>query len=246
MRSITEKKIFSTINVRLPIFVLAGLILATGICGYYYYKGASATKSTALFGGFVTGLILVTIQFLFNWAEYKSISKMQAWGIKDMLLHRDDREFYQRLIKQASRRIDVMGVTASRFIAHFADQQGNRPETKVLLEALSRGVQVRILVPAEGYLHSEAERVMAITTTSEFEHLARAYENFHYNYFNHEPMHSIVVVDDIAILGPVFPGMPSRHTPAIFITTESEYTRKYLDYFEREWGESHRTDQATH
>src|SRR5437763_1753692 len=146
-----RQKVFTNITVRLPIVVLLALLVATVVCGIYYFTGAPTTKATALFGGLVSGLIMTIIQFSFGWADYRATSAVQALGIKNILLHRDEREFYQRLIERASNKIDVMGVTASRFMDDFADEQSGRPEAMVLLGALSRRVEVRILVPEPKY-----------------------------------------------------------------------------------------------
>lgn len=232
-----SRKIFSPINVqiKLPIIVLIGLFLAAGLFGYLYYKGPSTTKSTALFGGFVTGLTLAIIQFLFGWAEYRATFKVQALGVKNILLHREDRAFYQELIENANEKIYVMGVTACRFMEHFADPSSDRADTKVLLEALARGTKVRILVPRSEFLEEEDDKTKASRAANNFESTAKFSENFEYRYFDHVSAHSIVVADENCIIGPVFPEVPSKHTPAIYFHSESEYAKKYLGYFDSEW-----------
>ncbi len=230
-----SKKIFSWISVQLPVVVLFLLILATSIVGYFYYKGPSTTKLTALLGGFVTGLTLAIIQFVLNWAEYRATSKVQSLGVKDILLHRDDRSLYQKLIEGADDKIYVMGVTAIRFMEHFADSSSDRKETKVLLEALGRETQVRILVPKPKFLASEDDKAKAKSAATYLKKTKKSHDNFEFRYFNHVPTHSIVVADKECIVGPVFPGVPSKHTPAIYIISDSEYSKKYLEYFETEW-----------
>jgi hypothetical protein len=228
-----QKKIFSNIYVRLHIPVLILLIIATVISGYYYYQGEANNKSTALLGSFLTGLILVILQFLFSYAEYSAMSRIQRLGVKDVLVHRDDKDFYRKLIEKAKERIDVMGVTAARFMEDFADPDSGHPETTALLQALTRRTKVRILVPDPRFLKQESDCSKAVTAANHFKAIES--KDFHYRYFEHEPAHSIVVIDDECLIGPVLPGVASRHTPAIYIERNSEYARRYLEYFEKEW-----------
>ncbi len=230
-----KKKIFSLINVRLPLIVLLLLALATGISGYYYIQGEANTKATAFFGGLLTGLILVIIQFLFGYAEYAAMARIQRLGVKDILITRDNKDFYRKLINRAEKRIDVMGVTAVRFMEDFADSTSGRPETTALLQALSRGSEVRILVPNREYLTQGNDQSKAETAAKHFEAVGGKFSNFQYRYFEHEPAHSIVVIDDECLIGPVLPSVASKYTPAIYIERSSEYARKYLEYFDREW-----------
>jgi hypothetical protein len=227
------KKIFSQVNVRLPIVVLVLLVVATIIAGTYYYKGEANSKATALFGSLLTGLILVILQFLFSYAEYKALSRIQELGVKDILVHRDDKDFYRQLINKARKRIDVMGVTAARFMEDFADLSSGHSETTELLQALSRGAEVRILVPDPKYLTRVSDQSKAETAARLFKAIVS--DKFQYRYFEHEPAHSIVVIDDECLIGPVLPEVASRHTPAIYIERNSEYSRRYLEYFDKEW-----------
>lgn len=228
--------IYSQILIRIPVIVLITLAIIASICGYYYYKGELDAKNSALLGGLLSGLILVIIQFLLNWYEYSTLSKFQSLRIKNILLHRDDRNFYQKLIEHSQNRIDVLGVTAARFMEHFADSSpDSRPESRVLLEALARGVKIRILVPHIDFLRDGTEKKKAEAATLMFIKTKEIYNNFEYLYFDHEPAHSIVVVDDESIIGPVLTDLSSRHTPAIYLNNNSPYAKKYLEYFEREW-----------
>lgn len=229
-------KIFSTvISIYLSKIILVLLFLATITLGYLYYTGNVDSKHTLLFGGLVAGLIVAIIQFLFSWNEHHSIEKINALGIKDILLHRENRSFYTNLISTSEARICVMGVTASRFMDHFADEQSNRPETRVLLDALSRKVQVRILVPERKFLKNEDDKGNFNKTKRQFQNVASKHKNFKYRYFSHLPAHSLVVVDEKCIIGPVFPKVRSKDTPCIFISTSSPYAKKYLEYLDTEW-----------
>lgn len=54
-------------------------------------------------------------------------------------------------------------------------------------------------------------------------------------YFKHVPAHSVFSVDDKSIVGPVFPEVESKYTPALFLRNSSPFANKYLTYFEYEW-----------
>lgn len=225
----------TTFTIRLYYVILVVLLLSTSTVGYFYYTGESNTKTTALFGGLIAGLIVAIIQFLFSWNEYKSFEKIKALGIKTILPHREDRLFYENQIRSSKKRIDVMGVTASRFMDHFADEQSNRPETRVLLDALSRKVKVRILVPKAKYLTNSNDKESAVKAKRHFKKVASKYQNFEYLYFSHLPAHSMVVFDNECIIGPVFPKERSKDTPCIHMFTSGSYAEKYLEYFDTEW-----------
>jgi hypothetical protein len=232
------KKIFSYALVKIPYIILLLLVAGSMIFGILYYTGEDNTKSTALFGGLLGGIVLVIVQFLFDWHENAINAKILQLGVKNVLLHREDREFYQQLIGGSKKRIYVMGVTAKRFMEHFADSSSNRPETAVLLQALARGVEVRILLPQEQYLEPE-RRADAGKVQTGLESLSAQYSHFLFRKFPHPATHSILVVDDDCLLGPVFPKLSSRHTPTIHISSYSAFAQEYLKYFDNEW------DQAT-
>lgn len=229
-------KLFRIIlNIKLPWLMLIVLIVATAIVFYLYITGPPSNPFITLLGGMVAGLIIVIIQFLFAWFEFKEVDKFKRLKIKRILLHRDDRIFYQQLIENAKKRILVMGVTAWRFMEHFSRDETDRPEAKVLLDALNRNVKVNILVPRAEFLPSEDEKHKANQTKNHFDRVAKKYKNFKYRYFGHVAAHSLVVVDDECLIGPCFPNIKSKDTPCIYIDASSPYAEKYLEYFDMEW-----------
>ena len=58
-------------------------------------------------------------------------------------------------------------------------------------------------------------------------------------FFNHIPSHSIFSVDETCIVGPVFPYLESKNTPALYLENSSPIAIEYLKYFETEWRNSH-------
>ena len=53
--------------------------------------------------------------------------------------------------------------------------------------------------------------------------------------FNDEARHSIVIVDDELIAGPVFDGDKSSYEPAVHVAVESRLGGKYAEYFRSQW-----------
>lgn len=51
-------------------------------------------------------------------------------------------------------------------------------------------------------------------------------------------------MDDTCIIGPVFPDLESRNTPALRLRSSSPMAIPYLDYFESEWEKAKEIDNA--
>lgn len=230
---IDKKKVFGFVKINLPVWILFGLLIISIIVGYIFFCVDYGVKVSSILASLLVGLIIVIIQFLFSWAEYKTIAKIKTLGVKSILSNREEREFYQKLIENSNNSIKVMGVTASRFMQDFADKDGHN-NAKVLIMALSRGVEVKILVPKQKYLQKRDEQKANIAKDY-FKKMSNEYQNFEYRYFDHEPAHSIFWVDDECILGPVFPEVKSKYTPAVYIDANSGFADKYKEYFENEW-----------
>jgi hypothetical protein len=187
--------------------------------------------------GMVPGLAVALAQFLLSWAEFRQVDKFNKMRIKGVLNSRDGEEFYRELIQSAETYIDVLGVTASRFASDFADDSnGARPEKKVLIAALERGVHVRILIPARKHLSDEEDSKEKFPVAERiFGGLHRRFPNLEIRYFDHLPMASIVRVDDDILVGPVFQNLKSRNTPAVHTATGSALAQSYLNHFEDDW-----------
>lgn len=202
------------IRVHLSRLLLAVLTISICICVYFYYVGDEKSKVTLLLGGLGASLIVALIQFLLSWNEHLEIEQIKKIGVKRVLPHRDDEEFYRGLIKEGKNRIWVMGVTALRFMQDFGDDQRGRPEKRVLIDALQRNVAIRILVPKFGHLKGPNDTKLR-ESNSHLIRLKGTHGNFQVKYFDHIPAHSIVVVDDMCLLGPVFPDLASKDSPCI-------------------------------
>lgn len=224
------------VNVSVIKIVIVVALLIILCLGYFYCVGDSNNKINALFGGLLTGFIVALAQMFLSWYEYKNIYKLKQMKVKDIRSNRANRDFYEALIRSATKKIDIMGVTGDRFMNDFADTNSNQENMRVLLAAMARGVRVRILIPEEAYLESDFQKNNAKNVKSKLDVVKGAYlTSFDFKYFKRIPTHSIFVVDDDCILGPVFPGTQSKDTPAIHLESTSPFAEQYLKYFEEEW-----------
>lgn len=212
------------------IFIEIVCVLASYYIGITYFWGA-------IIGSVGAGLFVAIIQLLINWDEQREIDKLKALHLVKIMFDRDQRDEYAEFIKSAHKHLDLMGVSASRFFSHFADlSRGARDDAKVLLTALDKGVIVRILLPGKEFLeeskHASFEQVKALLPEIR-SRIPNA--NISIKYFSHVPTHSIFRVDDECVVGPIFPKLESKNTPAMRLKSKSVYAQKYLDYFEEEW-----------
>lgn len=231
-------KIFKK-DIRLSVSLIVLVVLTICIIGlgiYYYGIDDTSKHLPALLSSTIAGLFVALIQFLISWYDFRANEKVLSLGIKKILVNRDDRKFYENYIANSSIHIEMMGVTGSRFLDDFADTDSSATEnSKVLLRALERGVQVKILLPKESFLMSQDEKTNASKSYPKFKKLITQYSTLKVRFFNHIPTHSIFNVDNECIIGPVFPEVPSKNTPAIYLKNYSQMAKPYITYFEKEW-----------
>jgi hypothetical protein len=197
------------------------------------------SKIGIIAGGISASLIVAIVQYLFSLKEFKYFSEIKKLDIKKILVSRDDELFYSSFIKSAKKEISVMGVTALRMMDDFASESSPRSEKKVLLHALAMGVKVKILLPKREYLFNIKDEGKHDQSLLIFEELKSKFSNnFEVRYFNHVPTHSIFLVDQECILGPVFSNYESKDTPCIYMGIKNDFASKYLDYFNTEWDKS--------
>ena len=130
-----------------------------------------------------------------------------------------------------------MGVTAKRFFEHFADMsKGARGNARVLLDALNRGVKVEILLPSKEFL-KEDKQGSYDQVHQVWQKILETYPcvDIKINYFRHVPAHSIFIVDNKCIVGPVFENVESKNTPALHLENESPFAVNYIEHFDEEW-----------
>lgn len=229
--------IFRTnIKIRATIVIIVFLILATIIVGIWY-GNTNDTKVSTILGSLFAGLIVAIVQFIIAWQDYKQTDKLKELELIEVLYNRDNRTFYEEYIKHSKRKIYMMGVTASRFFNDFADDSPNATSNaKVLIDALRRNVEVRILLPNSEFVDVKKRRDVD-KVKQQVESIMNKDPDYslEIRYFKHTPAHSIFNVDDKCIVGPVFPELESKYTPALFLRNSSPMADRYLDYFDNEW-----------
>jgi len=227
-----QKAKFSIISIVILISIFSILIIG---CSFFLWTD-KYPKINTIMSGLFTGLIIALCQLFQSWYEYRVIEQFKKMKVISIRDDRDDRMFYQNLLNNTKIKIEVMGVTAIRFVEHFADDKSDNPDTKVLFSAMARGVKVRFLLPKENYLESEKQIADSKYCNIKFNNIKQKFpNNFSFRYFDHPPAHSIFIIDKDCILGPVFPEVSSKYTPSIHLENISPYAFKYLEYFESEW-----------
>lgn len=219
------------VRVKLYKLIIAILLAATALLTFAYFKSANP-KLEPLLAGVVTGLIVAIIQYLLHWNEHTEIEAIKGLGIQRILPHRDEKLYYQAVLARADREICVLGNTASRFLEDFA--HSSRTDSRTMLEALGRGVRVRILLPKAAHLPEE-DRHRAEASKKRLCEIAREFNKLECKYFDHAPMHSLVKVDSECLVGPIFPHLKSKDSPTIHAYEYSPLVGEYLKYFEKEW-----------
>ena len=108
-------KIFEkSFRITASVIIIIVLSLATLFLGVIYWKTENNPWSSIL-GSLIAGLIVAIIQFLIAWQDYKENEKLKKLKLIEILYNRDNRSWYANYITEATKRIDIMGVTAVRF-----------------------------------------------------------------------------------------------------------------------------------
>ncbi|WP_019865858.1 hypothetical protein [Methylovulum miyakonense] len=216
------------------IFVIALLLILFSL------DFLTGPKWSSIIPGLLTGFIIALFQAFLSWFEIKKIDEYDELKIKKILPDRKSSEYYGALISKAEKEIKVLGVTAQRFLEDFASQNPKAAENeKVLLKALEKKVKVQILVANKELLSGE-DKTKAKSAEPRLKKLSsdsRTNEFFEYACYTHAPAHSIVIIDEECIVGPIFPNVSSRYTPAIHLKRDSQFAKYYIEYFESEWEE---------
>jgi len=229
-------KVFNTnIRIKLTVIVFFFLLTSTIFVGIWFWN-TNNIKVGVILGSICSGLIVAIVQFFISWQDYKQTEKLKELELIEVLYNRDDRTLYEDYIKNSKRKISMMGVTAIRFFNDFADESKNAtPNAKVLLHALQRGVHVRILLPELDFVDDSKKQDVQKVIIQAKKILKNFPDSFELRHFRHVPAHSIFCIDDKCIVGPVFPELESKYTPALFLKNTSPIADKYLKYFEKEW-----------
>lgn len=216
------------------ILVILCVLFITAIIVYFLIDKPDSKWGT-LFGSLAAGLVVAIIQYVIAWQDYRQTEKLKKLKLIEVLFNRDSRDKYEDYIRNVNRKLDVMGVTAVRFFNDFADtSNGALENAQVLLRALDRGVHIRVLLVSNEML-PESKRSDYAKVRTKYNELIHRYSNIEIRYFNHIAAHSIFRIDDTCIVGPVFPDLESKNTPALHVMKSSPIALHYMDYFEKEW-----------
>ncbi len=186
-------------------------------------------RIASLLGGISGGLVGVAISFLLSMYEYMQIDRYRALGVLDILSDRRNTSYYKNIVKDAKEIVQVMGTSCIRFIEDFADPASDE---HVLIAAMKNhdNLEITILVPTEENMDDRSKSYFETGKEKIYELQNRFQGRVSLKRYNFEPRHSLVRVDSNLIVGPVFQDVESKNSPAIHLTTNSAYAKKYLDY----------------
>ncbi len=173
---------------------------------------------------------------MLQWFEFREMSRLRALKIKDVLVSRDDEKYYGSLIANAEKEICVLGVTATRLLSDFADQGSPKLEKKSLISALQRGVKLRILIANQKWLPREDASEKFPKAVRRLKELQNTFPNyFEYRIYDNQPSHTVFRADSECLVGPKFPQLESKNTPTVHTSSDGNFAKPYLDYFESVW-----------
>jgi hypothetical protein len=218
-------------------FVILVVFLCLAIILLIWFIKTSNVKLLSLLGSLFGGLIVAIIQFIIALQDYIQTEKLKELELIRVMYDRNDRNFYGEYISKAKQNISILGVRAKRFFMDFADHRENAPSSaKYLLQKLEQGVDVKILLPNVDFLDTDKKNDFEIVRIH-IETIKKKHPNYKLTvkYFEHVSVHSIFIVDDTCIVGPVFPKIDSQYTPGLQLKNISPLAVKYIAYFNDEW-----------
>lgn len=232
---------FIKIRVFWIVFGSMALIAAfSGLASYFYSPPGVDGKPDmsaflfSLFSGAFSGFVVLIFQVLYEYRRLSEISRLNSLNIINVLSSRSDTEYYGDLIKGARREVVVMGVTARRLLTDFATESSPNERNKLLISALKRDVNVRLLVADRDFLEA-SEHYKFDGARDQLKKLSTDYQNFSCRYYQHAPTHNVFGVDGDLLVGPVFPNVMSMNCPSIHANASSPLCKSYKGYFEAEW-----------
>lgn len=225
------------LRIPIPAIVVIAWLMFSGWFLWQYFYGSWGDKLNNLASGVAASALIAALQLMWSWYENHHFETLKQLQVRNILLTRDNALYYGKLIKDSKQNISLVGVTAKRFLEDFANEKHPDPKNRVLLDALGRGVKVRLLVADKSHLGTSQESLSKFDVAAErMASLKKQFPGlFFFAYYNHQPIHSIVQIDDECILGPCFPELDSKLTPAIHISASSGFSTQYLEFMKKEW-----------
>lgn len=235
-------KVFTKIlSVPYSIIIFSLLILTILILlVLFIFDTLSGPKWSTVISGLLTGFIIALFQAFLSWYEFKKIDKLKDLKIIEILPNREDSVYYGKLISRSTNEIKLLGVTAQRFLDDFGSDNSNAPaHKKVLIKTLDDNDDIKVMILIADYDVIKDSRDNSNKYSSAKDRLyalSKEYKNkFQFRYYKHEPTHSIMIIDNECIVGPIFPHVESKYTPAIHLHADSSFARQYIKYFDEEW-----------
>lgn len=232
MRNLFQKNL----KISVSFVIIVAFFIAIIVMLVIYPKCNPEGLAAPLLGSLIAGLFVAFLQFVIEWEDYREKEKLMKLHLIQIMYNRADARFYSSLIEDSKGEIKVMGVTASRLFNDFCDfDERATPEKKSLIEALARNVNVKVLLPSKDYL-PDSKKTKFDEVKEIAKRLSQNYpDHFAIRYFSHTPAHSVFMVDEECIVGPIFPNIESRYSKSLFLKNKSPFAQDYFRYFDEEW-----------
>ena len=218
------------------VFILLILILLIFVLSVAYWFQENP-KLIAFVGGAISGLIVYLISHIKDIVIFKKLSKFKRMGIRSILDNREDKSYYGQVVSKATETVKVMGATCSRFITDFMDSES---DNHILLKQLNinENLTVQLLIPNQENMSNAAKQKFCLAN-DKITRAKRTYgDRISIRKFPYKASHSIVIIDDDLIAGPIFTDEGSKNAPAVHVKTQTSFGNKYITYFNRIWEES--------
>ena len=141
-----KKSFISTHPISLPVILI--IFLITYYLSVWFFKDTFSEKQISLVASLIVGFFTLALSIIINYSQLKSIDLFKALRIKHILRSRSDRDYYYNIINSAHNELWVLGVTASRFLDHYAngDSLEEISGNKILIKKIEKGMNVRLLL----------------------------------------------------------------------------------------------------
>lgn len=215
-------------------------LMALSLTALYSLDIITSTKWAPLVGGALVSIVALLVQFITDYLDYVRNEKIINAGLIGVLERRDDKDFYKKVIKNSKVELKFIFHTGKRFIEDFCQVESGDNE---FILALTRGVNVKLLLPTVDSIKNENEKQNLISALEHFIEIKRNFkENFEIRLYNHEPHHSIFASDTDIIVGPYFEKRKSKYSQSLHFKIGAAFTLDYIQYFDEEWGNAESQD----
>ncbi len=227
-------------KVQVPLWLIVVFVIAvaTGVLVFlFYYLDPNDIRLFTLVGGVITGLIVFLLTFVTMLTPIREADKFRRMGVKGLLANRHKQEYYRKLVISSETRVDVMGASCSRFVQDFLDLES---DDKVLVDALNthNQLKVRLLIPDTQHMGEEVQHRVE-DMLKKLEAVEQRFgDRVQLRRFPNYAHHSFVVVDDNVVAGPIFQEDKSKYAPAVHVSADTTFGKKYISHFDVIWSES--------